>query len=79
MARAFGDAFAEGHAGTAAGVSIGDIPEARILWPFDANPHAHAAPKECYSLQEHGTRNAYWMAFTGAPESNTPTSTKDEL
>ena len=32
---------------------------------FERNPHAHAPPRECYSGTQHGTRNAYWMAFTG--------------
>ena len=41
------------------------VPEFRELWRFTRNPHAHAAPRECYSLTTHGVRNAYWMAFIG--------------
>eukprot|EP01052_Picozoa_sp_SAG31_P031461 SAG31_NODE_3336_length_4391_cov_1.826887_2_plen_278_part_00 len=48
----------------------GTIPDPRILWPFTANPHAHEAPRNCYSEKimrglEHGVRNAYWIAFIG--------------
>ena len=50
---------------------LGAIPEPRILWPFATNPNAHEPPRNCYSdavVQglEHGTRNAYWIAFTGS-------------
>ena len=43
------------------------VPAAHFLWRFETNPNAHAAPTDCYAGKEHGTRNAYWMAFTGAP------------
>eukprot|EP01051_Picozoa_sp_SAG22_P000731 SAG22_NODE_22_length_31438_cov_47.016529_15_plen_110_part_00 len=47
------------------------VPEPRTLWGFTPNPHAHAPAKNCYSDQvmkglEHGTRNAFWMAFSGS-------------
>ena len=46
--------------------AIGKVPEPQTLWSFEANPHAHAPPTECYSNTAHGVRNAYWMAFSGA-------------
>ena len=58
--RAFGEASAQGHLTTAMSIEVKDIPEARLLWEFSPNPFAHANPKECYTLSEHGTRNAYW-------------------
>ena len=46
---------------------VGNVPEPRILWGFQPNPHSHKPASDCYSGKEHGVRNAYWMAFTGAP------------
>jgi len=77
--RAFGEASAQGHLTTAMSIEVKDIPEARLLWEFSPNPFAHANPKECYTLSEHGTRNAYWMAFTGAPDGANFGDMKDEL
>jgi hypothetical protein len=47
--------------------SVGSVPLARFLWGFQSNPHAHEPPRDCYSNTQHGVRNSYWMAFTGAP------------
>ena len=64
------DGHAEGHTGAGGkGVAagVGKVPPALMLWEFEENPHAHEAPRDCYSGQTHGVRNSYWMAFTGSP------------
>lgn len=53
--------FAVGHASA----GDGGVPEPDILWSFDANPHAHDKPKNCYNADQHGTRNGYWLSFRG--------------
>ena len=60
-----------------------DIPPATSIWPLQANPHAHVPPTACDGTV-HGTRNAYWMAFTGAHQrvqlpSQAEAKAKDEL
>ena len=77
------DAFAEGDAILArsfsrhfdkhSGAGAAAVPEPRTLWDFEPNPYAHEPPRNCYSDdimkgEAHGVRNAYWRAFTGAPE-----------
>ena len=66
------DAVARGAHGEALAAGLAEVkhasapvPEFRELWEFSGNPHAHEAPRECYSLTTHGVRNAYWMAFVG--------------
>lgn len=58
-------AFGSAHAAEHSQAGGGYVPEARTLWEFEANPHAHEVPRECYSGSAHGTRNGHWMAFTG--------------
>ena len=53
--------FAEGHASA----GDGGVPEIETLWSFEANPHAHDKPKNCYHQGQHGTRNGYWLSFSG--------------
>lgn len=43
--------------------AVGRVPPVRTLWSFEANPNAHAAPRDC--THQHGVRNAHWMAFQG--------------
>lgn len=62
---AHGDTMASGLERGATMESTTPVPEFHELWQFTRNPHAHAAPRECYSLTTHGVRNAYWMAFIG--------------
>jgi hypothetical protein len=57
---------------SAAAAGAAAAPEPRTLWEFEPNPHAHLPPRNCYADgimkgEEHGVRNAYWTAFTGAP------------
>jgi hypothetical protein len=82
------DAVARGAHGDSMAAGLGDakkssspVPEFRELWKFERNPHAHEAPRECYSLTTHGVRNAHWMAFSGdvSPLETEASRTKTEL
>ena len=62
----YGTDLTDAHAPSVPSVGVGAVPEARYLWEFEANPHAHSPPKDCYGGTQHGVRNSYWLALTGA-------------
>ena len=61
----YGTDLTDAHAPSVPSVGVGAVPEARYLWEFEANPHAHLPPKDCYGGTQHGVRNSYWLALTG--------------
>ena len=59
--------------------SLGAVPEPHTLWPVQPNPHASEPPKDCLGDEQHGVRNGYWMAFTGARSPGQESHHEDEL
>jgi hypothetical protein len=41
------------------------LPSVRMLWHFGRNPHAPSSVDCLAKPYRHGTRNSYWVAFTG--------------
>ena len=58
-----GQAVAEAHSAGGGG----SVPEPRLLWSFEPNPHAHAPPRNCYRSVSAGTVTPTNM--TAAPSS----------